>query len=82
MVHPAPDGQPVIRSMVLRMVDSNANRLDEARQLIAAALDLVVAADETLAAAELEQALDTVTRRGDELRFSSGSPHRRPSATQ
>jgi hypothetical protein len=64
------------------MAIDNAARLDEARHLISQALALVVAADETLAAAELEQALDTVTRRADVLRFSSGSPPRRPSATQ
>ncbi|MEA1084016.1 MAG: hypothetical protein EOP65_05945 [Sphingomonas sp.] len=64
------------------MAIDNADRLDEARQLISQALELAVAADETLAAAELEQALDTVTRRADALRFSSGSPPRRPSATQ
>jgi hypothetical protein len=64
------------------MADDNATRLDEARRLISLALDLTVEADETLAAAELEQALDTVTRRADVLRFSSGSPPRRPSATQ
>ncbi len=82
MVHPTPGGRSFVRSMILGMAENNADRLDEARQLIAAALDLVVAADETLAAAELEQALDTVIRRGDELRFSSSSSHRRPSATQ
>ncbi|AIT06635.1 MULTISPECIES: hypothetical protein [Sphingomonas] len=60
----------------------NAVRLDEARHLISQALELAVAADETLAAAELEQALDTVTRRADALRFNSESPPRRPSATQ
>ncbi|NYD89582.1 hypothetical protein [Sphingomonas melonis] len=64
------------------MADDNATRLDEARMLIARALELIVEADETLAAAELEQALDTVTRRADELRFSSGPTPRRPSATQ
>lgn len=64
------------------MAIDNADRLDEARQLISQALELAVAADETLAAAELEQALDTVTRRADALRFGSGSPPRRPSATQ
>ena len=64
------------------MATDNATRLDEARRLISSALELIVEAEETLAAAELEQALDTVTRRADVLRFSSGSPPRRPSATQ
>jgi hypothetical protein len=72
----------VVRGGGNRMADDNATRLDEARMLIARALELIVEADETLAAAELEQALDTVTRRADELRFSSGPPPRRPSATQ
>ncbi|MFN3435042.1 MAG: hypothetical protein ACK4ZY_11670 [Sphingomonas sp.] len=61
---------------------SNAVRLLEAHRLIAMALDLVVEADETLAAAELEQALDTLARRvGDAALNSGGSPWR-SSATQ
>lgn len=57
-------------------------KLDEARRLVARALALVVDAGDTLAAAELEQALDTITRRLDALGISSDSSPARPSAIQ
>jgi hypothetical protein len=57
-------------------------KLDEARRLVARALALVVDAGDTLAAAELEQALDTVTRRLKALGVSSGSSPAPPSAIQ
>lgn len=44
------------------MQTSNAGRLCEARRLVARALQLVVEADHTLAAAELEQVLDSIDR--------------------
>ncbi|MGP7795476.1 hypothetical protein [Sphingomonas sp. CLY1604] len=60
----------------------NAARLLEAHRLVALALDLVVSADETLAAAELEQALDTLARRVGDAPLSSGGTSWRSSATQ
>ncbi len=61
---------------------NNAARLQEAHRLIAMALELVVEADETLAAAELEQALDTLSRRVGDAAISSGELRWRSSATQ
>jgi hypothetical protein len=54
------------------MTLTNADRMAEARQLVERALALAVEADETLAAAELEQALDTLSRYGPSVDVSSG----------
>lgn len=65
------------------MVTDNATRLAEARDLVERAIRLVVAADETLAAAELEQALHTIhDRAASAARLSSDSVPGRPSAIQ
>jgi hypothetical protein len=64
------------------MADDNAAYLEDARQLVSRALSLIVAADETLAAAELEQALSTIERLANAARVSSAAAHGRPSAIQ
>lgn len=65
------------------MATDTAALLGEARDLVEQAIRLVVAADETLAAAELEQALHTIQdRAATAARVSSGSAPGRPSAIQ
>lgn len=64
------------------MADDNATYLEDARQLVSRALALIVAADETLAAAELEQALSTIERLAKDARVSSAASHGHPSAIQ
>lgn len=64
------------------MTLTNADRMAEARQLVARALALAVDADETLAAAELEQALDTLTRRGPAMDVSADASGSHPVALQ
>jgi len=64
------------------MADDNAAYLEDARQLVSRALSLIVAADETLAAAELEQALSTIERLANAARVSSAAAHGHPSAIQ
>lgn len=65
------------------MATDNAALLVEARDLVERAIGLVAAADETLAAAELEQALHTIHDRvAAATRLSSGSAPERPSAIQ
>lgn len=65
------------------MATDTAALLSEARDLVEQAIRLVVAADETLAAAELEQALHTIHDRAAAAgRVSSGSAPGRPSAIQ
>ena len=65
------------------MATDNAARLAEARDLVERAIRLIVAADETLAAAELEQALHTIHNRAAAAScLSSGSAPGRPSAIQ
>lgn len=64
------------------MTPTNADRMAEARQLVARALALAVEADETLAAAELEQALDILSRYEAAGEVSSGVPGSRPLAIQ
>lgn len=65
------------------MATDNAALLGEARDLVERAIRLVVEADETLAAAELEQALHTIhDRAAAAARVSSGSARGRPSAIQ
>ena len=63
------------------MAIDTAALLVEARDLVERAIRLVVEADETLAAAELEQALHTIHDRAAAAgRASSGSAPGRPSA--
>ncbi|GAA0670505.1 uncharacterized protein YbaP (TraB family) [Sphingomonas insulae] len=65
------------------MATNIAALLSEARDLVEQAIRLVVEADETLAAAELEQALHTIHDRAAAAgRLSSGSTRGCPSALQ
>lgn len=65
------------------MATDIAALLGEARDLVEQAIRLVVAADETLCAAELEQALHTIHDRAAAAgRISSESAPGRPSAIQ
>jgi hypothetical protein len=64
------------------MTLTNADRMAEARRLVERALALAVKADETLAAAELEQALDTLSRYGPPVDVSSEALGRHPVATR
>jgi hypothetical protein len=63
------------------MTLTNADRMAEARQLVERALTLAVEADETLAAAELEQALDTLSRYAPRVDVSSDAVGRHQVAT-
>ncbi len=63
------------------MATDIAALLEEARALVEQAIRLVVAADETLAAAELEQALHTLHDATAAARVSSTTSPGRPSAT-
>lgn len=64
------------------MAVDNAAYFEEARRLVSRALQLIVAADETLAAAELEQALSTIDGLVSDARISSTATRGRPSAIQ
>lgn len=65
------------------MATDNAALLVEAHDLVERAMHLILAADETLAAAELEQALQTIRDRlAADGRLNSGSALGRSSAIQ